>query len=359
MRPEMATKPLSLLSISPEQLHANNLVCGRAAVLDSKLYDQNIACSLVAPIKDHTIHCHLTVSIDDQDTVLQLNKSIFSDITIGETLIAPILHKLPESVLMGTLHLIFKNIIKDVEALLKKQITLTKIDWSDRLIKPELSILMLINNQEHHGYLATTSQHHDWIKNIPLNPHNALHKITMPIMLEAGRTRLLSKQVKKLSIQDIVFFEKNWHDEATQFLIKLSDSMMFTASLDNTTVTIIQQVECPMSDDLNDFDEDDDDLDLDDMDDMDDDEHDEDEDNQLSSTNSATDTNNIPIELTFDVGKQTILLGQVSQLAPGFTFELNRDLNNPVLIHANGKLLAEGELINVNGQLGARITKMQ
>ena len=180
-----------------------------------------------------------------------------------------------------------------------------------------------------------------------------------------------ANQMNRLRINDIIFFDRSWHDDRKQILVKIAGNTGFLAIINDQTVTLKNTMEAPMSDDLDDLDDFDDDLDLDDdLDDL-DDELDDDADEKATPPQEKTpeaaptaaasappDMNNIPVQLTFDVGKQEIPLGNISQLAPGFTFQLNRDLASPVTVHANGKPMAEGELVDVNGQLGTRITRM-
>ncbi|MBE8215686.1 MAG: type III secretion system cytoplasmic ring protein SctQ [Endozoicomonadaceae bacterium] len=348
----MATTPLPLVSISLEQLHANNLICGRAASFTSKIQDQAIIGTLQAPpTTSYVMDCHLKCSIDGLETIVQLNHSIFDHIKIGKTDMKEIIKTLPDPILMGSLNLIFKHILDHLKTLLEKPITLINLEWTTKPITPALSIVLEINNQKHMGLLGITPQHTSLLESIPYNQNPALDHIPIPMALEVGRTRLSTKKVSQLDIHDIIFFEKNWQQEDTHFLAKISEKTAFLTTLSNTTITVVQKVSLDMTDDLDDFD-DDDDFDMD---------HDH-ELNQIDSSdtnNTTSDMNQIPIQLTFNVGEQSIPLGDIKQLAPGFTFQLHKDINNPVTIQANGKALAEGELINVNGQLGVRIIKMQ
>ncbi len=52
--------------------------------------------------------------------------------------------------------------------------------------------------------------------------------------------------------------------------------------------------------------------------------------NDINSSEALTDHQQLPIELTFDVGQQTITLEQLNALQPGFTFELHQPISNPV-----------------------------
>jgi len=65
----------------------------------------------------------------------------------------------------------------------------------------------------------------------------------------------------------------------------------------------------------------------------------------------------VPIELSFELGKITLSIAELSALQPGYVFELNQDLNQPVEIRANGKLIGKGELLEIDGRIGVRVVE--
>ncbi len=69
----------------------------------------------------------------------------------------------------------------------------------------------------------------------------------------------------------------------------------------------------------------------------------------------------IPIQLTFDIGDLNVPLEDFASLKEGYVFKLDRGLEAPVTIRANGCKVGTGDLFNVNGAIGVRIaswTKM-
>ena len=45
-------------------------------------------------------------------------------------------------------------------------------------------------------------------------------------------------------------------------------------------------------------------------------------------------------------------------MQPGYVFDLDRPIEQPVQIRANGKLIAQCELVQIDNRLGARITTL-
>jgi flagellar motor switch/type III secretory pathway protein FliN len=81
-------------------------------------------------------------------------------------------------------------------------------------------------------------------------------------------------------------------------------------------------------------------------------------DDDEAHASAAIDT--MPIVLDFHVGEVSLPLSELSAvLAPGYVIELGRPLDtSTVSVHANGRLLAHGELIQVGGRLAVRISRI-
>ena len=67
--------------------------------------------------------------------------------------------------------------------------------------------------------------------------------------------------------------------------------------------------------------------------------------------------NDIDIRLSFELERRTITTGELEALSPGYTFAMNSEGQAPVTIRANGKAVARGRLVDMNGTLGVQITE--
>lgn len=63
----------------------------------------------------------------------------------------------------------------------------------------------------------------------------------------------------------------------------------------------------------------------------------------------------LPVRLSFDLGDVSLTLEQARTLQPGQTIELARPLAGGVRIRANGALIGEGDLVDIDGQLGVSV----
>ena len=71
----------------------------------------------------------------------------------------------------------------------------------------------------------------------------------------------------------------------------------------------------------------------------------------------ATDPDELPVMLTFEVGRLTVSLAQLRRFGPGSVIELpSRD--KLVDIAAHGRRVGEGELVEIDGAVGVRITRL-
>ncbi len=66
----------------------------------------------------------------------------------------------------------------------------------------------------------------------------------------------------------------------------------------------------------------------------------------------------LSITLNFDLGERFIRLSELAQIGPGYVFDLGRDLSRSVMIRANGKIIGEGELVDIEGRVGVSVLQI-
>jgi flagellar motor switch protein FliN/FliY len=66
----------------------------------------------------------------------------------------------------------------------------------------------------------------------------------------------------------------------------------------------------------------------------------------------------IPLTVEVIIGSTTMLLKDLLNIGPGSVIELDREINEPVDIRVNGKLMAQGELVVIGEKFGVRITEI-
>lgn len=66
----------------------------------------------------------------------------------------------------------------------------------------------------------------------------------------------------------------------------------------------------------------------------------------------------VPVTLTVEIGRVSLPLHRLADLKPGDVLELGRHSREPVELTSNGRLVARGELIQIDTELGVRITNV-
>ena len=66
----------------------------------------------------------------------------------------------------------------------------------------------------------------------------------------------------------------------------------------------------------------------------------------------------VTVELTVEVGRTRMTLGQALALGPGSVVTLDRLADNPVDLLVNGRPIARGEVVVIDEEFGLRITEV-
>ena len=66
----------------------------------------------------------------------------------------------------------------------------------------------------------------------------------------------------------------------------------------------------------------------------------------------------VQVDISVEIGRVTMGIGELLQLGEGSVVELNRDLNEPVSVMAQGVQIASGEVVVINDRFAVRVTKV-
>lgn len=67
----------------------------------------------------------------------------------------------------------------------------------------------------------------------------------------------------------------------------------------------------------------------------------------------------VPVQVTIEVGRTRINLGELVGLGPGALLELDREAHEPADVLVNGKIVARGEIVTIDQNYGVRITSVE
>jgi type III secretion protein Q len=66
----------------------------------------------------------------------------------------------------------------------------------------------------------------------------------------------------------------------------------------------------------------------------------------------------VRVELRFEVGELGVPVGVIRGLQPGHVFELETNLESPVVIRVNGLRVATGRLVQIGTRLGVLVSEV-
>jgi flagellar motor switch protein FliN len=67
---------------------------------------------------------------------------------------------------------------------------------------------------------------------------------------------------------------------------------------------------------------------------------------------------NVPVELAVEIGRTRMTIGEALALSPGSVVTVGRLAGDPVELLVNGRVIARGEVVAVEEELGLRITEI-
>ncbi len=67
---------------------------------------------------------------------------------------------------------------------------------------------------------------------------------------------------------------------------------------------------------------------------------------------------NVPVEVTVELGRRRVRIGEVLRLGPGSVLELSKANGEPLDIYVNDRLIARGEAVVVGERYGVRLTEV-
>ena len=66
----------------------------------------------------------------------------------------------------------------------------------------------------------------------------------------------------------------------------------------------------------------------------------------------------VPVKVTVEVGRTRLPLAELVELGPGSLVVLDREAHEPADVLVNGKIVARGEVVTMDGSYGVRITSV-
>lgn len=157
----------------------------------------------------------------------------------------------------------------------------------------------------------------------------AWQEIPVNLRFVMGQTELSSTVFASLKQRDVVLMDENWLQEQETLTVVVAGNAAFRARLSGANLVVTEGLMNIMDESF--------------------------DDNAFTPDEIISD---LPIRLSFDLGERSVTLGELQAMAPGYTFDLGRDMRQAVIIRANGMRIGEGELVDIEGRTGVALLSL-
>jgi len=180
------------------------------------------------------------------------------------------------------------------------------------------------------GFLAAAVR----LVDIEKKAMSTFDELPVRLSLDVGWTDLSFATFRQLEKRDLILLDECWIAPDSRIFLRAGRQVGLPAEIEGSRIVITGELGEIMHDDA-------------------DGDHDQDDENGGEKT-----LDGIHMRVSFDLGQRSMTLGELRQLSPGYVFELGRPVRSAVNIRANGKLIGEGELVDVDGQMAVSILNL-
>jgi type III secretion system YscQ/HrcQ family protein len=191
------------------------------------------------------------------------------------------------------------------------------------------------DESEFFGTIVTNHEGATWLLKkygqLPLQTANKFRQIPLNVKFERGYSTLKFREVSNIEINDIILMDEDKTFEKSLINVCIDPETKIIGRIESAKkITLKEKIHKKL------------DLQMDSK---------KDSDTMLSQKQIGE----IPVHLVFQVGETQLKFSEVVHLQPGYTFELENEINHQVEIKANGKTIGRGELVEIGDRLGVRV----
>lgn len=156
-------------------------------------------------------------------------------------------------------------------------------------------------------------------------------KLAVKLIVSAGRMQVSMRELTMLECGDILLLSAQITANTHEYILRQRHGALAVGRLENGQFVINRLVETSMSDYTH---------------------------GDAGEPQPMTDSKQLEITLRFDLGELTLPLGELQQVQPGYSFELDLPTSGEVRIVSGVQLIGRGELVQIEDRLGVRVTAL-
>ncbi len=330
----MTAELLELPKVTPDYVNLGRLLTSRQTKHPLTIAEHQGTLSLSACENTSPLDYQLILEINNESVTIALEKQAISFLLPGN-LDHQAVTALPNDLLMAALHYNFTPSLQQFAQLFGISANLKGLEVSNQQNSSGTGLDMTINI----GGTVCKAQTplcqtvFSLLNGLSLKPHEKHADLPVWAGLELGRTLLSADEIKSLELGDIVFLQQ--YVTGQHLIIRVNSQLAFLGEAEDSQITIQQRI-APMEE-----------------------EQEHQEEHHADESQEGIDLSNIAIELLFEIGRQQFNASEVEQMQPGYIFDLDRPIEQPVRIRANGKVIAECQLVQIENRLGAKIIELK
>ena len=336
----MTAEPIKFPAVTPSQLHLHKILCSRQNQFTFPL--GNLPCRLMispsepAPTPEYS----LSLQVNNQPVQFYVGRGFINQL-LHKPLNDKALSKLPDELFKAAMVQALNPLLDVMRAVLSSPVDFISLEPEEPdVLHSGLTIQLTVNELSHTLLVNPNPMIMELITHLP--PHIPDTTPDIPIWAELilGRSILSRLEISTLSTGDIVFLQQ--HVTEQQMMVRATRYTAFVGETENNQVTIRQRMELmdeqhPEAQEYS--------------------EHSEQRQEQ-DQHQGGIDLAELSVELLFEIGRQQFTAAEIQSMQEGYIFDLERPIEQPVHIRANGKIIAECQLVQIDNRLGARITNL-
>jgi type III secretion protein Q len=159
-------------------------------------------------------------------------------------------------------------------------------------------------------------------------PLEDFNDLTIPLQWMLGYVDISIQMLNDLEIHDVLMLDVCYVSPDLEIILKLNEKSGIRGQIEGNKI-IVDEILGEFMNELN--------------------EHDEER---------VLLIDGLSIRVSFDIGESQLSISELRNLSKGYIFEMGRDLQQAVTIRANGRIIGEGELIDIEGKTGVVIQRI-
>lgn len=330
----MAAESLQLPAILPSQQQLSRLVSSRQTDYSFHLGEKQGMLILDPGIHSFTPEYILHLSVDDQPLKLFMGHELL-DHFLPEPLTHKAVKKLPKDLFNAAISHGFSPIRQPLQEATGLNIAMTRLEPA-KAPPDKVCLTMTLNlgDSRHRLQLEAESFVLELLEQLPAYTSEQAPDIPIWAELFLGRSFLSRQEVNDLAMGDVVFVQQ--HVTGQQLAVRINGHSAFVCEADGNQITVRQRMNL-----------------------MDEQEIEDQAPEESGKEHAGVDLSDMQVELLFELGRQHFTADEIHSMQPGYVFDLDRPIEQPVQIRANGKVIAECKLVQIENRLGAVITGLK